>query len=693
MLLRNSLKSLAWKSLFRQSGRRLRRRPYSIAPVGCCAAEVLEMRSLLSAGVIASAAGTAITVTSDSANDSLDIYRLNATTVKIDALGGTTINGGTTVTFPLSSVSGITVNLGSGFDTYNISNLNVGAGGILFTGAGGTGAALDVSNTLATPMTIGGDVVVRGATVGSALAENGPAASNFSVLTLGSGLLAINGLVSVAESGSGQHFNNLETNGSGGLSVGLGVTLNDTGSGGEQENISTTGSGSMTIGGSIAINTANSGTVNDCSNYIYTGNSGSITVGGSIAINATNSGAVNIRNQVYTVNNGGNIKVNGSISINDSGTAASGSGNNVVAALGTGSVTVGSNIAITDAGSQSQNNNVYTGSSGNVTVGSLITFTGFGTGNHGNIISTTTGSGTLAAGAGVIVTETGTGDITTSIGTNNGSSGSLTLGYLGLSVTEFGPGKHVNQIGTDTGSTGPVVVTGAVTVIDYGTGQSTFNIQAFSSGNVTINGAVTYFNGANTQSGDFVSIGALATPGNGTVKLKSALTLLLANDAANGNNVFLGLFGAGKSTSTLLSVNGPVTITSGAGADNFFVRQALFTSSVTIVTGIGAGATNESIEIDGAEFDGVVVAEMLGTNSQIHVNTISGFAPSLFKSVVIVIMPAAGSNVFLSNSTDAGTPVKFQSLVELIGGIPAGVLHIGGAVSQASAPILINFHT
>src|SRR5262249_16521032 len=132
MKLSNPLVSLSWLSSLRRSRRRPRRVRRRYTPV-FPAAEILEVRSLLSGNVAAAVNGTALTLTSDSGDNTVNVFRFDANTVEIDGVG-TTINGAGSVTFALSSVSGITVNLGSGFDSYFIFSqagspaLNVGAG-------------------------------------------------------------------------------------------------------------------------------------------------------------------------------------------------------------------------------------------------------------------------------------------------------------------------------------------------------------------------------------------------------------------------------------------------------------------------------------------------------------------------------------------------------------------------------------
>ncbi len=230
MRLRNPLKSLTWSLLFHQSSRsRVRRRRPSYAPIGI-AAEVLEVRAMLSsANVTAAVSGTALTLTGDNnGNHSVDVYRKDSTHVEIDATAvGTTINGAASAVFTLSSVSGITVNLGSGYDSYYIfSNpgdpaLNVGAGGITFQGAGGTGDHLDVFNNTANPMSILGNVTVQGKTPGSALNESGSIGSALDLYTAGSGTLTVNGSVRVSQNGTGPggQLANIFTEGAGNLSI------------------------------------------------------------------------------------------------------------------------------------------------------------------------------------------------------------------------------------------------------------------------------------------------------------------------------------------------------------------------------------------------------------------------------------------------------------------------------------------
>src|SRR5258708_15322396 len=94
----NRLKSLTWNLFVKSWGnRRLRRRRPNWAPI-TLAAEMLEVRALLSgptANVTAVVSGTALTLTGDNlGNHGVAVYRVDANHIEIDSMSvGTTING------------------------------------------------------------------------------------------------------------------------------------------------------------------------------------------------------------------------------------------------------------------------------------------------------------------------------------------------------------------------------------------------------------------------------------------------------------------------------------------------------------------------------------------------------------------------------------------------------------------------
>ncbi|MBI3864955.1 MAG: hypothetical protein HY290_24030, partial [Planctomycetia bacterium] len=120
-----------WKSLF-QSPRRLRRRPAHDGVFGFVAAEVLEFRSLLSAAnpaVTLAVQGSNVTVSSTDINNPTITVTRSGNNVVVTGANGTLITYGSTAaavqTVSLASVTNLTVNLGTGTNTFSITGLSV----------------------------------------------------------------------------------------------------------------------------------------------------------------------------------------------------------------------------------------------------------------------------------------------------------------------------------------------------------------------------------------------------------------------------------------------------------------------------------------------------------------------------------------------------------------------------------------
>ena len=121
-------------------------RPRSTSTRTNIAAEVLELRQMLTINVTAAVttnpAGRSriLTLTDDNMGDTVNIYRLNSTQIEIDGSSQTTINGMPSDLIRLTSLDGIVVHLGAGYDTYKVQSkagdpaLNIGKQGLLFGG-------------------------------------------------------------------------------------------------------------------------------------------------------------------------------------------------------------------------------------------------------------------------------------------------------------------------------------------------------------------------------------------------------------------------------------------------------------------------------------------------------------------------------------------------------------------------------
>jgi len=273
-------------------------------------------------------------------------------------------------------------------------------------------------------------------------------------------------------------------------------------------------------------------------------------------------------------------------------------------------------------------------------------------------------------GANVEITSEGAdmvvgGSVIFNVGNQNGrssfqeilvdNSGNLTINGT-VQVNESGPGFDETEITTE--QTGNLLVGGSVLITKSGAGETNNTISTAGSGNETINGSVSI------------------------------------NDSGSGSHIALG--GDFQESSTKLTVGGPVLIVTGAGTDDLEIGEALFRSTVTINTGTNPTATAQSdfIDIAASEFDRRLNINMPGANAEIDVGLQLGLPPTVFNRRVSVSMNGPGATIFLSNKSDSGTPVAFNSRFKVVGGsggAPAGTLFVDGPVHFASPPKLVNF--
>ena len=681
MTLRNALKSMTWNSLLRRSRGRLRRKPRALAPI-CLSAEVLEQRQLLSAANVnlCALAGAITLSATDSGNHDVTVHRVDATNVEFDPGAGTQITYlGTAHTsafdVAIPIVLGVTVNLGSGFDTYNVFGLSV-LGNIAFNGncAGGTGADLSVFAT-DSDMVIGGSVIFNLGTqtgtsqlssqevstegagnltiCGSILAtEAGPASNDNSVFSDGAGSVLVRGSILISQSGTGQKGNDLFADNSGNLTVGGFVSLADSGSGFHENDIFAEGSGSVRVG--LWVSNCESGS-GEQDFGLFSEGSGGLTVCGLVISNTSGTGS----QQSEIFNDGsGNLSVAGIIFTSCGSTDESlqqifndGDGNISVGAAG---------VMLINSGPADHTNQMFDDGAGTLSVCGLVTVLDSGDGFHTDEIFTDSGH---FSALGFVVVDSGAGEHHNEIFSDGGA---IAIGLAGVAISDCGAGQHLSEIFT--AQTGSIQINGSVTVIDTGTGFSELDIETFDpnsnpGGNITICGSVTYNNALNSTGHDHVSIMADTSDRSGVVTIGGALTLLLANDAASGNRVDLG--GDFDESSTQLAIGGPVLIVSGAGADTFEIDGVAFKSAVTINTGTNPATEGQSdfIDIVASEFDGLVSITMLGANARLHVNAQSGFAPTVFNGPVSVFMTGPDAAIVLSNAVDSGTRVVFNSTV------------------------------
>ncbi|MBS0267260.1 MAG: hypothetical protein JSS02_35375, partial [Planctomycetes bacterium] len=448
MKINNVLKSLSWNSLLRaarKSSLRRSRTNWSLSAL--VAVDVLEPRSMLSgptANVTAAVSGPNIVLSSDNTgNHSINVFRLNATTVEVDAVAGT-VNGKSSVLLNISTVTGITVNLGNAYDTYNIYSksgspaLNVGIGGITFQGAGGTGNDLRVHNDSANAMSIIGNVTVQGTTVGSWLTQSGSSSSYFGLYTNSTGSLTLQNNVSVALKATGTEniSSEIYTGAAGNLSILGAVTQKQTLTTGVGENgIFSGGTGNLTIAygiqqsqvglapgssnfvsvgyagsdfesyptsassGSVSI--AHIGIAQSSNNTVFnqnlvtlvSGTTSSMTVYGTVTQTATTA-ALDLNGPIITdfpsdaanvISNdtGGALTIGGNVAQNSSGYF----GNNLIELYAAGNIAIQGTVTQTNTSSSSANNFVGVSGNGTLSVSASLTQSATSAGGAFNLLS------------------------------------------------------------------------------------------------------------------------------------------------------------------------------------------------------------------------------------------------------------------------------------------------------------------
>ena len=458
------------QSLARPGNMHKGRRRSSAAALGGVA-EVLEMRRLLSAANVTShVVGASLTLTSDNTGDhNIHVYRKDSTTVEVDAVDNTTIDGASSRLFTFTGlVSGITINLGTGSDIYVVSSemnmpaLMIGAGGVVFQGAGGKRDDLEVLNNSNNNMTIFGNVTVQGTPPGSFLN-----CGDYSAFKLGPesrGFLTVGGSVSSQLNENG--YVGFASNSVGTYNLGRLTVVGDV-----TESISSTlsagGGGVLNVIASTVADVNIVGNVTqtcegnfDATNYLNTTGSHKITVDGYVNQSATGGVISRSENQVGAGSPGDINPVNvGSIWIGDALTQnCNGTGLNDNEINTDGALTV-----VLAVDQECRNNSRYSREINDIFVQS-----------HGSIAI-----GTRAGG----VTQVGVGAVSTHNVVANASTGNLTIGGA-VAQTAFG-GNPKNEVLDDRAGLVSIVTSITQTAIDTA-GPVVNNVYDKGNGNMTV---------------------------------------------------------------------------------------------------------------------------------------------------------------------------------------------------------------
>jgi hypothetical protein len=247
--------------------------------------------SRVSLATAATSGGTNVTLTSTDINNPNVTVSRSANFVVFTGINGTLItyvnNGttGSTQTLAIPVVNNLTINLGTGLDSFTVAGINV-AGNIAINGQA-SGVANVAINAASTNITVGGSINANFGGESVAFSVFGSFNPGFG----GGGNLTVNGSVNVTESGSGNKQVNIfgppANNASGGkLLIGGGVTVSDSGNGQSGLRIDD----GATIGGNVSFdNSAN--TVNADTVQIFSNSSqfGVTSIGGTLSLNLSNA--------------------------------------------------------------------------------------------------------------------------------------------------------------------------------------------------------------------------------------------------------------------------------------------------------------------------------------------------------------------------------------------------------------------
>jgi hypothetical protein len=611
MKLLNTLKTSSWNSLQWQSRQRprLRRKSAIWSPAGCLAAEVLEQRALLSATVnLTTSANGAIQLTSNTAHGeqvSLGVHR-NGANVEFTVLGGTLHNtstnanfaAGQTLDIALATIKSIAVNLGAGFDTFQIYDLST-TGNITFSGLGGgtqsaDGWDLEVFNDFQAPAdnTIGGSIIANLGTatasanqfslfkVQSASVHNLTVNGNVSVADATSsnpllneividGLanLVIGGSVNLTSSGSGNQGNTFLTEKSTGrLTVGRNVTITSSGAGLQSNGIAMgDGAASLAVTGAVTINAT--GSTRKISNVLSTG-IGSMTLG-SVAMHSSGPSE---QENILTAR-AADLTVNKTVVLSSSGAGIQ-SNQIFTNGGGAGKITTGS-VTINSSGAGTQSNSIVTDSAGTLTVNGSVALSSSGPAQQSNFVGTfndirgNSPLGNLTVTGNITIASSGSGDQTNSVSTlgNFDKSGNL-LVMGNVSVTESGDGFHDVEISTDQ-NTGSNTILGSVSVIDSGNGMHQDRIWSDQGGDVNLKGPVTIH-----DMGNGLHEHLIFADGFGLASGNIALGAVTVSDSGAGSHTHQ-IYTARKGGT--IAVNGSVTIVdAGTGPNSFDISAADF---------------------------------------------------------------------------------------------------------------------
>ncbi|OAJ63603.1 autotransporter-associated beta strand repeat-containing protein [Paraburkholderia ginsengiterrae] len=503
----------------------------------------------------------------------------------------------------------------------------------------GSGAALDVRNTLPNAVTLAGgtlETTTGHGFVNGTVTLNG--GNTFSVAN--NATLTVNGVV-----GDGTTAGVLAVNGTGTVAL----TGPNTYSGGTNVNggtLALTGSG--TAGASSGAITVGIGAALDVQNTL----ANAVTLSGGTLETTTGSGVVN---GAVTLNGGNTFSVANNATLTVNGIVSDGTTAGALTVVGVGTV------ALTGLNSYSAGTNVNGGTlalSGNGTAGAPGGAVAVASGAALDVQNTLANAVTLSGGT--LETTTGNGVVNGAVALNGSSTFAAGNGAV-LTVNGVVSGSTPSS-GLNVSGTGKVVLNGLNTYTGDTTLASGSTLQGNTgslSGTVTNNGTLVFNQASNdTFNGTISGTGAVTKQNAGTLTFNTAQGYSGGTAITGGT---LAVTGAG----TAGTAGGSINVGSGAALDvQNTLPNAVTLAGGTLETTTGSGVVNGAVTLNGSSAFATGSGAVLTVNGNVSGSTpSSGLNVSGTGTVVLTGLNTYSGGTTLAGGTLQGNTNSLQGVI------------------------------
>ncbi len=655
---------------------------------------------------------TSYSVAGTLTNSSTATFTASSGTVTFNN-GSTAVNSGTQLTFfNLTIANSATVAINT---TYTVAGTLTNGTSATFTSNSGT-VTMNNSSAIVnsgTQLTFNNLTITTSATVTANTSYSVAGAltvSSSAVLNPSSGTVTLNNGASLSNSGT-LSFQNLTINTSATATGNTSYIVKGTLTNGTSATF-TSNSGTVTMNNSSAI--VNSGTqltfngLTIASGATVTANT-SYSVAGALTVSST--GVLNPTSGTVTLNNGASISNSGTtlsfqnLTINTSATATGNTsyivkgtltnGTSATFTSNSGTVTLNNSSAVVNSGTQLTFNNLTIADNASVTVNTSFSIAGALTSGSGATFNPTSGTITLNNGASI----TGAGTISFQNLTTN-TSATVTANYSytvkGI-LTNGSSATFTNSSNTVTMNNGSSISNTSGTLLSF------YNLSIASSATVTANTDYTVTNslivnslatlaptsGTITLSADspLSLTGTFTTTGTNTVKFTGTTVSI---PARTYQNLTLGGTGTYTMPASTITVNGNLSITSGATVTKGAGNVVLSGSSAQTITDSTASKQNlGTVQVSGS--GGVLMGSSLimttltidstRTFSANGSNTLTLTGNGTVLTATGTFTPSTGTVEFASAATTGTTIPQLSAYNNLIINKASNTFTAAGAIN------------